>query len=250
MNKDILQVAHLMKTYSYRGVTTEATRNVSFVVPQGEFCVIMGASGGGKTTLLNLISGVDRADAGDIVISDEFVTDFSMEEFALFRRDHIGIVFQDFNLIDSLNVTENIILPMHLDEMEPGEAVSKANDIMEQFGILKLRDKWVYELSGGEQQRVAICRALINDPQIILADEPTGNLDSRSSSSVMECFEELNKRGITILMVTHDPASASYGDRILYFQDGTITYEIIRKDTRENFYQEILYELSKREAVR
>lgn len=250
MNKDILQVAHLMKTYSYRGVTTEATRNVSFVVPQGEFCVIMGASGGGKTTLLNLISGVDRADAGDIVISDEFVTDLSMEEFALFRRDHIGIVFQDFNLIDSLNVTENIILPMHLDEMEPGEAVSKANDIMEQFGILELRDKWVYELSGGEQQRVAICRALINDPQIILADEPTGNLDSRSLSSVMECFEELNKRGITILMVTHDPASASYGDRILYFQDGTIIYEIIRKDTRENFYHEILYELSKREAVR
>lgn len=250
MNKTLLKVSHLMKSYYHKGVITEATRDVSFGVPQGEFCVIMGSSGGGKTTLINLISGVDRADSGDIFINDELVTNLSLEELALFRRNNIGIVFQDFNLIDSLNVTENIILPMHLDKMAPGEVVSKANDIMEKFDILELKDKWIYELSGGEQQRVAICRALINNPQIILADEPTGNLDSSSSSGVMKCFKKLNKSGITILMVTHDPASASYGDRILYFQDGTITCEITRKGTREDFYKEILQELSKREAVR
>jgi len=195
--------------------------------------------------LLNIIAGIDDADSGSVFIADEDIIQLSKREMTLYRRDHIGVVYQDFNLIDSLNVKENIAIPMHLEIMEPEEIDKSIEGLAQQLGIGKLLNESIYEISGGELQRAAICRAIINKPDILLADEPTGNLDSKSTEDVMKCFSKLNAdNGITILMVTHDVFSASFCKKVIFLRDGDITHNIERgDDTREQFYKKILVEL-------
>ena len=176
-----LEVNNLNKTYITKGISNEVIGNITFSIEDGKFCAIMGPSGSGKTTLLNLIAGIDNASKGRIIIGGTDITNISKNEIALFRRDHIGVVYQDFNLIDSLDVKENIILPMHLEELSPDEINETAEKVADVLGIRKLLNKQVYEISGGERQRTAICRAVINNPGLLLADEPTGNLDSKAA---------------------------------------------------------------------
>lgn len=245
-NDIVLKVSGVNKRYGNKGSLLNVINGVSLSIKRGEFCAIMGPSGSGKTTLLNLLAGIDDVDEGTIIINEEDVTKLCRNDMALFRRDHIGIVYQDFNLIDSLNVKENIVLPMHLEELTVDEADVSVNGIATMLGIRKLLDKPVYEISGGEQQRVAICRAIINNPDILLADEPTGNLDSKSAHIVMNCFAELNqKNNSTIIMVTHDVTSASYCKKVLFFKDGSVIREINNTATRGSFYKQILAELDK-----
>jgi ABC-type lipoprotein export system ATPase subunit len=241
-----LEVNNLNKTYITKGISNEVIGNITFSIEDGKFCAIMGPSGSGKTTLLNLIAGIDNASKGRIIIGGTDITNISKNEIALFRRDHIGVVYQDFNLIDSLDVKENIILPMHLEELSPDEINETAEKVADVLGIRKLLNKQVYEISGGERQRTAICRAVINNPGLLLADEPTGNLDSKAACAVMESFVKLNReRDSTIIMVTHDAVSASYSNEVIFFKDGMITNRISRAGSREIFYKRILAELDR-----
>lgn len=247
--KSALEIKNLKKSYINKKTPLEVVRNISFSVGEGNFCAIMGPSGSGKTTLLNLIGGIDTADQGSILIDGEDLTKMSKNETSFFRRNHIGIVYQDFNLIDSLNVKENILLPMPLESLTVEEINSAVETVSNLLGINQLLDKPVYEISGGEQQRVAICRAMINRPNILLADEPTGNLDSKTAQAVMRCFVKLNQdNNSTILMVTHDATSASYCKEVLFFKDGKITRKISSEDKREYFYKHILEELEQQES--
>lgn len=242
----ILEIADLYKTYCTKKIKHEVIHDISFSVDVGDFYAIMGPSGSGKTTLLNLIAGIDNVSRGSIIIDGQDITCMQQNELALFRRDHIGVVYQDFNLIDSLNVKENIILPMHLEEISPEEIDDAVDSVSGILGINALLDKQVYEISGGEQQRTAICRAIINEPNILLADEPTGNLDSKATRAVMESFARLNREhNSTIIMVTHDAVSASYSDKVVFFKDGKIISGIKKADTREAFYKKIIAELDR-----
>jgi len=241
----LLEVQNLKKSYTTRNRINQVIRGMSFTIDTGEYCAIMGPSGSGKTTLLNIMAGIDDADSGSVSISDEDIVQLSKSEMTLYRRDHIGVVYQDFNLIDSLTVKENIALPMHLEMMEPEEIDESIEGVAQRLGIKHLLNESIYEISGGELQRAAICRAIINKPDILLADEPTGNLDSKSTEDVMKCFTKLNsENGITILMVTHDVFSASFCKKVIFLRDGDITHEIERgSETREQFYKKILTEL-------
>lgn len=241
----LLDVHGLKKSYTTQNRVHQVISGMSFSVNSGEFCAIMGPSGSGKTTLLNIIAGIDDADSGRVFIADDDIVQMNKSEMTLYRRDHIGVVYQEFNLIDSLTVKENIALPMHLEMMEPEEIDESIENVAQQLGIGKLLNESIYEISGGELQRAAICRAIINKPDILLADEPTGNLDSKSTEDVMKCFSKLNaENGITILMVTHDVFSASFCKKVIFLRDGNITHKIERgDDTREQFYKKILTEL-------
>jgi putative ABC transport system ATP-binding protein len=236
----ILEVSNLSKVYGNK-VLFSALDNVTFTIDEGEFVGIMGPSGSGKTTLLNMISTVDKPTSGEIRIRDKNPLKLMGEELALFRRRQLGFVFQDFNLLDTLTVGENIVLPLTLD----GVAVKVQDDelgrISKVLCIESLINKRTFEISGGQSQRTAIARALIHNPTLLLADEPTGNLDSKAAKTVMELFEKINQEEkVTTIMVTHDPLSASYCSRILFIKDGTIYNEIYRGDSRQQFYQEII----------
>ena len=236
-------------TKIYKGVgksdSTKALNGISLEIERGEFTGIMGPSGSGKTTLLNVLSGIDRPSSGIVEISGEEINSMSKNDLALFRRRRLGFVFQEFNLLDSLTVKENIMLPMILDNKYPDEIINRTNSVMSLFNITDIMEKYPYSISGGQQQRTAISRAIINNPDIIFADEPTGNLDSKSSSVVMGFFEKLNVEcDSTILMVTHDTYAASYCNRILFIKDGEINKEIIKEDTRKKFLDQILNYLS------
>lgn len=245
-DKIILEIKNLKKSYGNKKIIREVICGVEFSIEEGDFCAIMGPSGSGKTTLLNLIGGIDTADEGSIVVNGEDIVNLSKNEMAFFRRNHIGIVYQDFNLIDSLNVKENMILPLHLEDLTVEEIVDAVEEISSLFGISDILEKHIYEISGGEQQRVAICRAMINNPDILLADEPTGNLDSKTAQIVMRDFIKLNEeKKSTIIMVTHDAVSASFCKEVMFFKDGLITQRIKREDTREGFYRQILTELNR-----
>ncbi len=240
----LLKVSGVRKEYRQAGTyPTEALRGIQLRIEEGEFVAIMGPSGSGKTTLLNIVSGVDRADAGSVEIEGKEISKLSDQELAAFRRRRIGIVFQEFNLLDSLTAAENVMLPLVLDHCDPEVMETRAKEAMSLLGVEEIAEKYPYQISGGEQQRVAVCRAVINDPDIVLADEPTGNLDSRSSRSVMQCFEDLNRRGRTILMVTHDVTAASYCHKIVFIKDGRAQQEISRGSSRENFIAHILQSL-------
>ncbi|HEY8346779.1 MAG TPA: ABC transporter ATP-binding protein [Symbiobacteriaceae bacterium] len=238
----VLQARGLTKVYGSRGrVATRALDNFSLEVAKGEFVGIMGPSGSGKTTLLNLLATIDRPTAGTVCVEGVATAELKGEQLALFRRRRLGFIFQDFNLLDSLTVGENIVLPLVLDRVPLRTIKERLHTVARQLGIDDILDKYPYEISGGQQQRAAAARAIIHEPAIVLADEPTGNLDSRSARDLMETLTLLNQlAGVTITMVTHDPFAASYCQRILFIRDGRLYNEIRRGESRQVFFQQIL----------
>jgi len=242
----VLEANGLTKVYGSRGkVATRALDNFSLDVAKGEFVGIMGPSGSGKTTLLNLLATIDQPTAGSIRIEGMDVNQLKGEQMALFRRRKLGFVFQDFNLLDSLTVGENIALPLVLDRMALPAIKDRLQTIAKRLGIADILQKYPYEISGGQQQRAAAARAIIHEPAIVLADEPTGNLDSKSARDLMETLTLINNlAGATITMVTHDPFAASYCQRILFIRDGQLYTEIHRGESRQAFFQQILDVLS------
>ena len=243
--KNILSVEKIEKYYGNKDNVTKAIDNISLKVDEGEFVGIMGPSGSGKTTLLNLISTIDKPTSGKITLGDKEPHKLKGDDLALFRRRELGFVFQDYNLLDTLTIGENIVLPLTLENVSVKEQDEKLKRVSKILGIEDLLDKRTFEVSGGQAQRTAIARALINNPSIVLADEPTGNLDSKAARNVMELLEKINtKEKVTTMMVTHDPVAASYCNRILFIKDGVIYNEIYKSDNRMQFYQEIMDVLS------
>lgn len=241
---EILNIKNLKKVYGKKVIST-ALNNISFAIDDGEFVGIMGPSGSGKTTLLNLISTIDKPTSGTIALRGENILKLKGDDLALFRRRELGFVFQDFNLLNTLTIGENMILPLTLDNVDLKKQENRLNKVSKILGIENLLDKRTYEVSGGQAQRTAIGRALINNPTLVLADEPTGNLDSASARDVMEYLEKINKEEkVTTMMVTHDPLVASYCNRILFIKDGEIYNEIYKGENRIQFYQEIIDVLS------
>ncbi|MBW9151161.1 ABC transporter ATP-binding protein [Clostridium estertheticum] len=240
---EILQIKKLTKVYNAFKDAKEviALNEISFNVDKGEFIGIMGPSGSGKTTLLNILSGIDKATSGEVHINGQDIIKMKKDELALFRRRKVGFIFQDFNLLDSLNVKENISFPLIIDKVNPIEIERKAKDIMKYLGIEELQKKYPYNISGGEKQRTAVARALICEPSVIFADEPTGNLDSKSSKNIMTTFKNMNEeRSATVIMVTHDAFAASFCKRIIFIKDGAIKLEIISEGDRNKFFDKIL----------
>jgi putative ABC transport system ATP-binding protein len=239
----VLSAENLVKIYGGKGKAnnTNALNGINLTIESGEFVAIMGPSGSGKTTLLNILSGIDKATSGYIEISGENINQMSKNELSLFRRQHLGFVFQEFNLLDSLTLTENVMLPMILDNIDLDEMETKTHEIMSMFEIDDIMDKYPYAISGGQQQRTSISRAIVNDPDIIFADEPTGNLDSKSSKTVMKCFEKLNRDNkSTILVVTHDPFAASYCHKVVFIKDGLINREITKKEDDKRSFSKVI----------
>jgi len=242
----ILSASNIRKIYGggKNFAETEALSNIDFTLDEGEFVAVMGPSGSGKSTLLNILSGFDKATSGQVLIQDTNIGEMEKDQLSVFRRSNIGYIFQEYNLLDSLTIKENIMLPMILDNKGIEEMNKRAGDLINLLGIDTIKDKYPYSVSGGQQQRTAICRALINKTSIIFADEPTGSLDSKASKAVLECFKKVNKsNGITILMVTHDPYAASYSDRVLFIKDGSIKTQLY-KDNQQAFFQQILDNLA------
>ncbi len=236
----VLEVRNLSKVYGSK-VIFSALEDISFTIEEGEFVGIMGPSGSGKTTLLNMVSTVDKPTSGEISIRGKNPLSLKAEELTLFRRRELGFVFQDFNLLDTLTVGENIVLPLTLDGVSVNKQDYELDRISRILGIEDLINKRTFEISGGQSQRTAIARAVIHNPTLLLADEPTGNLDSKSAKTVMELFEKINKKEkVTTMMVTHDALSASYCSRILFIKDGAIYNEIYKGESRQQFYQEII----------
>ncbi|AWI04867.1 ABC transporter ATP-binding protein [Clostridium drakei] len=243
---NILDIEKLEKSYKLsKKDKVKVLSEVNLKVKTGELFAIMGPSGSGKTTLLNIISGIDSADGGRVLFNGNDLINMSKSQLALFRRHKMGMVFQEFNLIDSLNVKENIMMPMILDKREMEEMEAKTQELTQLLGISDILNKNVYEISGGQKQRAAICRALVNEPDIIFADEPTGNLDSKSTKDVMNYLSKVNENlGTSVLMVTHDSFAASYCSRVVLLKDGKIISDISKKASRKEFFHEILDVLS------
>jgi len=243
----ILKVENLTKVYGNKksGLTLKALDKFNLNVENGEFVGVMGPSGSGKTTLLNILATIDTPSSGELFINGTNPSKLSEKEAALFRRRELGFIFQDFNLLDTLSIKENIILPLVLDKLKIKEMQERVMDIAEVLNIVDILEKRPYEISGGQQQRAACARALIHNPSIILADEPTGNLDSKASNDVMESLKKLNEtKKATITMVTHDPFAASFCDRIIMIKDGKFFLEIVKGTNRQAFFKQILDSLS------
>lgn len=239
----VLEGKNIVKVYGgkYGFVSTKALNGLDITVKKGEFLGIMGPSGSGKTTLMNILGGIDKPTSGFVKIMGTNIEDFDKNELALFRRKNLGFIFQDFNLMDSLTIEENIMLPLILSKEKAKVMEEKAHHIMKLFDIYDIKDKHPYNISGGQQQRTAACRALVNNPALVLADEPTGNLDSKSSTNIMKCLSKMNEElDSTILMVTHDAFAASYCKRIVFIKDGKRFMEIVRKGDRKSFFDKIL----------
>ena len=239
---EILKVSEIEKYYGNKGNLTKALDQVSFDVNEGEFTGIMGASGSGKTTLLNCISTIDSVTTGNIFIRGNNITEMKGNALARFRREELGFMFQEYNLLDTLTGFENIILPLTIAGEHHRTATEKVQCVAKQLEIEEIMVKYPYEMSGGQRQRIAAARAIITDPALILADEPTGALDSKSARMLMECLESLNTGlGATILMVTHDAFTASYCHRILFIKDGKVFNELVRgDDSRKDFFGKII----------
>ncbi len=238
----ILEVHDLKKIYTSRFGTqqVEALRRVNFAVEQGEFVAVMGESGSGKTTLLNLLAALDRPTSGTVLLDGVDTASVPEKDIAAFRRDQLGFVFQDFNLLDTFTLEDNIYLPLVLAGMDHGEMQTRLLPLAEKLGIAGLLKKYPYEVSGGQKQRAAVARALITRPKLLLADEPTGALDSRSTDELLELFAQVNREGQTIVMVTHSVKAASNATRVLFIRDGEVFHQIYRgKDTNEQLYQKI-----------
>ena len=239
---EVLKLEHIQKYYGSKGNVTKAIQDISFSVQEGEFVGIMGASGSGKTTLLNCISTIDTVSAGHIYLNGTDVTEITEKQIARFRRENLGFVFQDFNLLDTLTISENIALALTINRVPAGESDGRVREIAGKLNITDILDKYPYQVSGGQKQRCACARAIINQPKLILADEPTGALDSHSSQMLLSAIQSINETlGATILMVTHDAFSASYANRILFLRDGTIFTEIFKgSNSRRTFFEKIL----------
>lgn len=236
----VLNANHISKSYKTAGETMRILQNVNLQVMKGEIVAIMGPSGSGKTTLLHVLTGVDTPDDGEIVIGGETFSQLTEEEKAFFRRKHMGMIFQDFQLLESLTVKENILLPLILERKEADIQQERFSRIADVLSIEKLADKGITEISGGQKQRVAIGRGLINEPDIIFGDEPTGSLDRKTTGDVMRCMKQMNQRsGISFLLVTHDAYTASFCDRVLFLQDGNLAKEVKKENTADNFREDI-----------
>ena len=239
----LLEARSLKKIYTTRfgGNQVQALTNVSFSVEEGEYVAIMGESGSGKTTLLNILAALDKPTSGQVLLGGKSLSGVKEKELAAFRRNNLGFVFQDFNLLDNFSVKDNIFLPLVLGGKEYREMEERLQPIARKLGIQDLLAKYPYEISGGQKQRVAVARALITNPQLVLADEPTGALDSTNARNLMKTFQMMNRSlGSTILMVTHDPLMGSYADRVLFLEDGKIWSEVYRGERdRQEMYREI-----------
>ena len=240
--KNILEVKNIEKYYGSKSNLTKAVDNISFNVSEKEFVGIMGATGSGKTTLLNCISTIDKVTTGHIIIDGDDITKLKGNNLNKFRREELGFIFQDFNLLDTLTAYENIALALTIQKVNAKEIDERVRQIASKLEITSVLNKYPYQLSGGQKQRVASARAIITNPKIVLADEPTGALDSKSAKQLLETFEALNdKLGATILMVTHDAFTASYADRIIFIKDGKIFNELVKgSSTRREFFEKII----------
>ena len=252
----ILECKNIKKLYKTKNVTTEALKGVNFSVEKGEFISIMGESGAGKTTLLNIIATLDKATSGTLMLNGNDIGTLKTSDISIFRRKELGFVFQDFNLLDQFNNRENIYLPLVLSDEKPDLMKERLDEIQERLGIREILDKYPYEISGGQKQRVAIARAIITKPALLLADEPTGALDSKSSLKMLNLFDEINstssemilnlfhqinEEGQTVLLVTHSLRAAAYAKRVLFIRDGVVFHEIYRgeDESRNNFMERI-----------
>ncbi len=238
----LLEVNGLKKTYITRfgGSEVRALTNVTFSVEEGEYVAIMGESGSGKTTLLNILAALDTPTAGKVVLNGRELSGIRDKELAPYRREHLGFVFQEFNLLDTFSLKDNILLPLVLSGKSVKEMEERLTPIAKQLGITEILNKFPYEVSGGQKQRAAAARALITDPELILADEPTGALDSKSSDELLRMFRRINESGHTILMVTHSAKAAATAKRVLFIRDGEVFHQIYRGDsTNDAFYQKI-----------
>lgn len=239
---NILNVSGVQKIYTTRfgGNKVEALKNVSFSVEQGEYVAIMGESGSGKTTLLNILAALDKPTSGSVILDGKELSGIKESQIATFRRDNLGFVFQEFNLLDTFTLEDNIYLPLVLAGKTYSEMRKRLEPIAEQLGIAELLKKYPYEVSGGQKQRAAVARALITNPKLILADEPTGALDSKATDELLRLFGDINQTGQTILMVTHSVKAASHASRVLFIKDGEVFHQIYRgNNTNEQLYQMI-----------
>ena len=235
----ILELKNVKRIYQTKKVTTEALKGVNFSVEKGEFISIMGESGAGKTTLLNIIATLDRATSGTVVLNGQDTTSLKNSEISKFRRRELGFVFQDFNLLDQFNNRDNIYLPLVLSNEKEAVMRSRLSGLKGPLGIGELLEKYPYEISGGQKQRVAVARAVITNPALLLADEPTGALDSQSSETLLKMFRTINSTGQTIIMVTHSLRAASYANRVLFIKDGVVYHEIYRgENERQSEFME------------
>ena len=238
----ILEVNNLKKVYTTRlgGNQVEALKNLSFSVEEGEYVAIMGESGSGKTTLLNILAALDNPTGGQVILNGKNIVDIREKEISAFRRENLGFVFQDFNLLDNFSLKDNIVLPLVLSGVDYKEMERRITPIAAQLGILDILGKYPYEVSGGQKQRAAVARALIIKPELVLADEPTGALDSKATEDLLTLFNKINERGQTILMVTHSTKAASHARRVLFIKDGEVFHQIYRGNlTSEELYAKI-----------
>ncbi len=239
---EMLKVTDLKKTYTSRlgGAQVQALKGVTFTVESGEYVAIMGESGSGKTTLLNILAALDQPTSGSVELEGKRLDAVKENELAAFRRENLGFVFQEFNLLDTFSLRDNILLPLVLGRMPVGEMERRLAPIAESLGIAEILNKYPYEVSGGQKQRAAAARALITEPKLILADEPTGALDSQSSAELLRVFSQINRNGQTILMVTHSTDAASHAGRVLFIRDGVVFHQIYRGEaTNEELYKKI-----------
>lgn len=238
----ILEVNNLKKVYTTRlsGNHVQALGNVSFSVEKGEYVAIMGESGSGKTTLLNILASLDKPTSGEVLLNGKSIVSLKEKEISAFRRENLGFVFQDFNLLDTFSLQDNIFLPLVLSRKSYQEMSQKLHPIADKLGISPILNKYPYEVSGGQKQRAAVARALITSPQLILADEPTGALDSHAADELLNLFNDINEEGQTILMVTHSTKAASHAKRVLFIKDGEVFHQIYKaSQTSEEMYQKI-----------
>lgn len=237
----ILELKNIKRTYKTKCVVTEVLKGIDFSVEAGEFVAIMGESGVGKTTLLNVIATFDKPTSGSVILNGKEISTLKNSEISTFRRNKLGFVFQDFNLLDQFNNRDNIYLPLVLSNQKPQLMQERLDQIKDQLGISELLNKYPYEISGGQKQRVAIARAIITKPDLVLADEPTGSLDSKSSEIILNMFAKINQAGQTIMMVTHSLRAASFAKRILFIKDGIVYHEIYRSqaESQSEFMERI-----------
>lgn len=238
----LLDVKNVKKIYTTRfgGNQVQALTNVTFSVEKGEFIAIMGESGSGKTTLLNILASLDKPTSGEVLLEGKNIVTIKEAQISAFRRDHLGFVFQDFNLLDTFSIRDNIFLPLVLSRKQYSEMNARLNVVTKKLGITEILDKFPYEVSGGQKQRAAVARALITEPKLILADEPTGALDSKASTSLLRLFSDINHDGQTILMVTHSTRAASHASRVLFIKDGEVFHQIYRGSMNgDEMYQKI-----------
>lgn len=235
------EIKNLTKTYGAKGFQTKVLKGIDLTIYKHDFIAIMGPSGSGKTTLLNILSTIDKPTAGTVILDGQDITRASNKELSRLRREKIGFIFQDYNLLDTMTLQDNMVLPLSLDGVSGAVCIEKARELADMFGLKEHLNKYPYQLSGGQKQRGAACRALITNPELIFADEPTGALDSKAGRELLECLKMVNDRGrATILMVTHDPFCASYAKDVCMLSDGIITCRISRGTDRKEFYDRIV----------